>query len=238
MGYIIIPDDVLNDKNLTPNEKILFGEILKLSQETGECWASNKYFCEIMNTTHNESVSRWIKHLKEKNYIEIEMITNENGKILKRVMKVINQDVNTPLTEMLRGYEHKCYDPLNKNVKENNTSNNNTSKNKRNSNTINSITKKKSKFSPPTLDEINEYIKEKSLAVDGKQFFEYFTEGNWIDSKGNKVRNWKQKLLTWNRYRVTSVPQRKKKLSEMTEEEYKAYAEEEERKFLEATGGT
>ena len=33
-----------------------------------------------------------------------------------------------------------------------------------------------------------------------KIFFEYFETGNWIDSKGNKVKNWKQKLLTWNKY--------------------------------------
>ena len=51
----------------------------------------------------------------------------------------------------------------------------------------------------PTLEEINSYILEKGLNVDGKFFYEYFTEGNWVDSKGNKVKNWKQKLLTWSK---------------------------------------
>jgi len=55
-------------------------------------------------------------------------------------------------------------------------------------------------FMPPTLEEVENYVKEKKLSVDGKHFFEYFNEGNWIDSKGNKVRNWKQKILTWDRY--------------------------------------
>jgi hypothetical protein len=36
--------------------------------------------------------------------------------------------------------------------------------------------------------------------VNAKQFFDYFEEGNWTDSKGQKVKNWKQKLLTWNRF--------------------------------------
>ncbi len=53
----------------------------------------------------------------------------------------------------------------------------------------------------PTLAEIQKYIEEKKLNVNAKQFFDYFEEGNWIDSKGNKVLNWKQKLLTWNKYR-------------------------------------
>lgn len=62
----------------------------------------------------------------------------------------------------------------------------------------NSIKIKKTK---PTLEEIKGYIEDKKLNVDANDFFQYFEEGNWIDSKGNKVKNWKQKLLTWNRYR-------------------------------------
>lgn len=65
-------------------------------------------------------------------------------------------------------------------------------------NNINNINKQKNKN--PTLEEINNYIAEKQLQINGKQFYDYFTEGNWIDSKGNKVKNWKQKLLTWNKY--------------------------------------
>ena len=53
----------------------------------------------------------------------------------------------------------------------------------------------------PTLKEIEDYIKEKGLNVNAKQFYDYFTAGNWIDSKGNKVKSWKQKLLTWNSYK-------------------------------------
>jgi len=52
----------------------------------------------------------------------------------------------------------------------------------------------------PSLEEIQNYITEKNLKVDAQQFYDYFTEGDWIDSKGNKVKNWKQKLLTWNKY--------------------------------------
>lgn len=59
----------------------------------------------------------------------------------------------------------------------------------------------KNKNIEPSLDDIENYIKEKKLKVDAKDFYEYFKEGNWIDSKGNKVKNWKQKLLTWDKYR-------------------------------------
>ena len=55
-------------------------------------------------------------------------------------------------------------------------------------------------FTKPTLKEIQDYISEKSLSVDGKKFFDYFEAGDWTDSKGNKVKNWKQKILTWDNH--------------------------------------
>lgn len=63
-----------------------------------------------------------------------------------------------------------------------------------------SVVKSKLKFTIPTLDEINKYISEKNLKVDGCQFFEYFTAGEWTDSNGKKVKSWKQKLITWDKY--------------------------------------
>ena len=53
-------------------------------------------------------------------------------------------------------------------------------------------------YIPKTLDEVKEYAHGKGYADDlAIRFWDYFTEGNWVDSKGNKVRNWKQKFMTW-----------------------------------------
>lgn len=62
------------------------------------------------------------------------------------------------------------------------------------------IRKKPKGFTPPTLEEVKAYCEEKGLTIEPKAFLDYFTESGWIDSKGNKVRNWKQKLLTWQKY--------------------------------------
>lgn len=62
----------------------------------------------------------------------------------------------------------------------------------------NDISKESKKFIPPTLEEIKNYVSEKKLFVDPDKFFAYFQEGSWTDSNGNRVRNWKQKLLTWD----------------------------------------
>ena len=60
--------------------------------------------------------------------------------------------------------------------------------------------KKATPFVPPTLEEIEAYCKERNNNVDAKRFFDYFSASDWVDSKGNKVKNWKQKVITWEGY--------------------------------------
>lgn len=72
--------------------------------------------------------------------------------------------------------------------------------NKLNKNKIKEKKGKEKEYKAPTLTDIQNYIKEKSLKVDAEYFYNYFTVGNWIDSNGNRVKNWKQKLLTWNNF--------------------------------------
>lgn len=54
-------------------------------------------------------------------------------------------------------------------------------------------------FVPPTLDEVKAYCRERGNDVDPKRFYDYFTESQWVDGKGAKVLNWKQKVITWER---------------------------------------
>lgn len=78
------------------------------------------------------------------------------------------------------------------------------------------------KFTPPTLDEVKEYISAKGLGVNAEQFYDYFDTGNWVDSKGQKVKNWKQKLLTWNKYNNGTTEKYKPKctFADILKEEY------------------
>ena len=53
------------------------------------------------------------------------------------------------------------------------------------------------KFIPPTVEEVRAYCLERGNNINAQHFIDYFTESNWIDSKGEPVRNWKQKIITW-----------------------------------------
>lgn len=59
---------------------------------------------------------------------------------------------------------------------------------------------KERKFSPPTLQEVQSYCQERNNNVDPKTFFDYYSSNEWKDSKGNQVKNWKQKLITWENH--------------------------------------
>ena len=56
------------------------------------------------------------------------------------------------------------------------------------------------RFTPPTIEEVRDYCNSRNSSVDPKLFYDYFNTGGWKDSKGNKVRNWKQKLITWENH--------------------------------------
>lgn len=59
---------------------------------------------------------------------------------------------------------------------------------------------RKKTFSPPTLEEIEAYCLKRNNQVDAKRFFDYFDASDWVDSKGNQVLNWKQKIITWEKF--------------------------------------
>jgi len=188
--------------------------ISSLCAEKGYCFASNSYLGNLFNVDES-TISRKLKNLESAGYITIEY-TRRGAEIISRHIR---------LTEMPFDELQKCQPTIDENVKDNNTSINNTSINiKENSNIINNITKRKVKFTPPTLEEVEAYIKEKDLIVDAKQFIDYFEEGNWTDSKGNKVKSWKQKLLTWNKFRTQG--RRSKKTPEEFKREQEADREE------------
>lgn len=53
-------------------------------------------------------------------------------------------------------------------------------------------------MTPPTLEQVEAYCREKDLQVDPQFFWDYYEADEW-KSQGRPVKSWKQKLLTWHR---------------------------------------
>lgn len=59
---------------------------------------------------------------------------------------------------------------------------------------INNIKKVSKKFVAPLLEEVMEYFRINGYSQEsGARAWSYYTEGNWHDSTGKPVKNWKQK---------------------------------------------
>lgn len=119
--YAIIPANV-RYSDITPNAKLLYGEITALANKKGYCYASNSYFAELYNVS-DVSISNWIKELVDKKFIKRELIYKEGSKeILNRYLRIVGDPPQKNFTTSPRKLSH----PPQENFKDNNTSINNT----------------------------------------------------------------------------------------------------------------
>lgn len=81
LKYLVIPEEYLKDKTLDADEKFILSLIKLLDNENG-CFATNKYFADIMGRSE-KTITRLIKKLDKKKYIKFV------GKIKnKRVIRI------------------------------------------------------------------------------------------------------------------------------------------------------
>lgn len=104
--YAIIPANVRYDKDLSPNAKLLYGEITALCNEKGFCWASNAYFSELYSVS-KVSISKWIRQLVIKGYLSSDLQYKDGTKeILNRYIRIVNDPIKeklgTPIKEKLK----------------------------------------------------------------------------------------------------------------------------------------
>lgn len=79
-----IPGEILNNKELSLQEKFILSVILSLSKEQGYCFASNEYIAKIMNVSTNR-LSKLLSLIRKKKYIDIKLYyKSENKKVVKR----------------------------------------------------------------------------------------------------------------------------------------------------------
>ena len=54
------------------------------------------------------------------------------------------------------------------------------------------------RFTPPTIEEVTAYCKERGNRVDAQQFIDFYTANGWMVGK-NKMKDWKACVRTWER---------------------------------------
>ena len=55
------------------------------------------------------------------------------------------------------------------------------------------------RFTPPTVDEVRAYCKERKNGIDPEHFVDYYDARGWELTKGRKMKDWKAAVRTWER---------------------------------------
>ncbi len=53
-------------------------------------------------------------------------------------------------------------------------------------------------FSPPSVDDVREYCREKGYNVDPERFVDYYTSNGWMVGR-NRMKDWKSAVRNWDR---------------------------------------
>jgi DNA-binding Lrp family transcriptional regulator len=108
--FITVSIEIMHDKNLTANQKFILAEIEQLSQLDNGCIASNQHFSELTGIAR-ESVSRSIKDLEVKGYINTEIINGSRNHLrkisLNKTSNPPKQNIKPPLTKHQETKENK-----------------------------------------------------------------------------------------------------------------------------------
>lgn len=188
--YSILPANVRYNKNLKPNEKLLYSEITALTNKDGICYATNEYFANLYGVT-KVAISQWVSNLEKEKLIDREIIYADSSKqILNRYIRIvidpIKQNFNTPIKQ---NFKDTIY--------------NNTSDEYYKINNSEPVAKT---FKKPTVEEIQIYCKERKNNVNAEKFFNFYESKGWLIGK-NKMKDWKACVRTWEQKDNVKVEQ-------------------------------
>lgn len=174
---IWISKEIWLDNRLSPLEKVILAEIDSLDcEEYGGCVAGNDYLAEFCQCSANK-VALAVSKLKELGFIELISFDGRTRKLKSRLKETQRQTLKKSKADLEK---EKVINIEDKNINYNKVC--------------------KGKFVAPTLEEIEQFCKERNNGVDAKKVFDYYSEANWKDGRGNQVKNWKQKIIAvWER---------------------------------------
>ena len=59
--------------------------------------------------------------------------------------------------------------------------------------------KSRTKFTPPTVDEVAAYCRERGNGIDPEYFVAYYAKQDWCLANGRKMSDWKMAVITWEK---------------------------------------
>ncbi len=198
--YIFLPEQVCFDKRLPPLARLLYGVIASLTKD-GYCWARNSFLADKFHV-RPETVSKAVSALEEAGYIRLEF--EGQGKENRRIYTLDEKVI--PYDEKVKDPCEKSQGTLDENVKQINTSDNNIESIALQAADTPTPSRKKS-FTPPTLEEVTAYCRERGNSIDPERFLDYYEARGWMIGK-TKMKDWKAAVRTWEKRETKPKPKK------------------------------
>ena len=191
--YTVINNAILKDTRISWKAKGLFCYLLSLPEDWNICMN------DLQNRAKDgiDGLKSAVKELKEYGYLIQKRNKDEKGRFLKTVYIIVeNPQVENPQVENPQVENPQVENPQVENPQLLNTNIQNT--NLKNTDIQN--TKRENKqFTPPILEEVADYCKERNNNIDPMQFIDYYSARGWRFNNGGKMKDWRATVRTWER---------------------------------------
>lgn len=195
--YTVMSNHHLKDRRLSLKSKGLLSIILSLPNDWNYTIGGLVAICVESEC----AVKSALNELKKYGYLDIEKKrpSKENGGRYEYIYNIYEQPMEKQNIE-IQGVENQPLEiqgvennPLYKNTDISNT-------NKLNTDISNNIGDKpqRTRFKPPTIEEVQAYCKERQNNVDAERFIDYYTSNGWKVGK-NTMKDWKAAVRNWER---------------------------------------
>ena len=186
--YTVINNTILKDTRISWKAKGLFCYLLSLPEDWNICMN------DLQNRAKDgiDGLKSAVKELKEYGYLIQKRNKDEKGRFLKTVYIIVeNPQVENPQVENPQVENPQVENPqlLNTNIQNTNLKNTDIQNTKR----------ENKQFTPPTLEDVAEYCKERNNNIDPMQFIDYYSARGWRFNNGGKMKDWRATVRTWER---------------------------------------
>lgn len=55
------------------------------------------------------------------------------------------------------------------------------------------------RFTPPTLDEVQRYCRERGNNIDTQRFYDYYAANGWVQGRGKPIKDWRAAVRLWEK---------------------------------------
>lgn len=195
--FTVIDNYALHDDNLSLKSRGLLVTMMSLPDN----WRfSEAGLCAMLQKDGQSAIRSCLKELEQFGYLT-RTRTRDNG---GRVSNVVWTICDKPQLENPSVVNPSVVNPNLDNHTQLNTYKSNTYES--NTDVLNTESKKRKRFTPPTVDDVRQYCYERGNNIDAEAFVDYYTARGWKYGQGRPVVDWRAAVRTWEKREKKDEP--------------------------------